>query len=70
MKELDFTGRNVDGFIEGVCFKKYRDGEVLVKVFFEGLSRSEGPRQDEAHAWLSEDQVIKLINILRGRENV
>ena len=65
MKYLDLTTTNRDGSIEGLYVKKYRDGETLVKIFFEGLSHSEIPVQDYVDAWLSQEQVGQLIETLQ-----
>ena len=64
-EQLDFTETNENGYAEGFYVKKYRDGEVLIKVFFEGWSgRFDCPEQDEAEAWLSVEQVQQLAEIL------
>lgn len=67
MKYLGFTNTNEDGFTEGLYVKKYRDGETLIKLFFENWDvASQTGFQDEVETWLSEEQVKQLIETLQG----
>lgn len=66
MKQVDFTNTNGDGFIEGLLVKKYRDGETLVKIFFENWDTERRESyQDEVETWLSRQQVMQLIETLQ-----
>ena len=66
MKYLDLTTTNRDGWFGGLYVKKYRDGEVLVKIFFAGWDhRTDEAEQDEVEAWLTREQVGQLIETLQ-----
>lgn len=65
MKYLDFTNTDEDGLTEGLYVKKYRDGDVLVKIFFTGWTSLDEAEQDEVESWLTREQVKQLIETLQ-----